>query len=1167
LGCNGSHACQCTQAAAGTDCSAEVNEATYPKNCYSSACGSGNCTTSMTAIGNVTNNLCSDLFNSSTPTTFNTSGQGYLGSISQAAAEGTTLSKTGSTLCGKNNYKALAANNCKEAGTATDLGSTGNDVVYGFTYQTEAAISRVDYAYLVKAEADFDIALYAKNEISGATACPEGNNPGNDVPGPCAPVTTPVARLGAWKTASGTTGTPIALAYGAPAAGSNRLLVVGIEVEHTTSGLSVSSVSYGGQSGTKVATQSVGSGTYLLADAWVFNESKIAAQTGGTITVTLSGAAVEYTVHAGMYANIDQTTPVAEVKKDGYNAATPNPMTTNDIAAAAGSAVISFTTCGNTDTCTWAAGLTEATDKQGGGPSSAGSAADTLVATAATISCRGTWTTQNRAAQWSIELTPVTTTPASCLNTVDWTCSLPYSGASAVVEETCATANGLAGQTCCDSCTAGASCGYKWCERGYDLAGTACDLCSGTCDDSWEYPEGPYDCTSTKPGGAAYAGYTYKASTIVHPSTKDGAWKNALVYVDGSGGKTGNFYLTVEKVPWVSSPCERVDDDVRITNSTSVGAGGKTYYDTINDRVNSDHSYTSSTCGGYDCTPTWTGNNACHSTSISANQFWPAESYYNIFSASASSTYCVTTSAPASNALDAVVTLYKATGATDICYEPFTYVDCARNNYLSTNEKMEFTAVAGTQYLIGVSRYTGLNRPCLNTSGDSCDFNINIAQGACPTTCVALSSWYSGYAGASAVTVNGTSFPTTYVDATLGTIYDHVITGDTSLAGRSNAFDIGAGWAGKDEVHQLNYTGASAATVYFSGCRYGGSGSYNGRIALYDCRGSLLTSNDDGCGMNGMPAFSYSMNSSNSPYYLVVDGKTSTDNGPFNVAVYLQPTCTDGLKNGTETAIDCGGSCPACGPTCTDSIQNGTETGVDCGGSCPACTCGAGRCKKNADCSGGTPWCDTTTLDASSCGICRAYFVKCNSADPNTQMDVDAEHGKRVYIPMNKGCINMDMTNDTLDFDNIRWHNRTIKIQPEAVSAGTCTYPYTLSWTTKYCAAVGGVETLGATYDMATILSSCSQYGTIRGTQTVDSLWDDIQIPAREYSVNMDVQFQGADSCVFQMVNWYDKNWADPPNPATITCPASPYTDTSGCSGGCYFGPTAPVCTPNPPRK
>ena len=53
------------------------------------------------------------------------------------------------------------------------------------------------------------------------------------------------------------------------------------------------------------------------------------------------------------------------------------------------------------------------------------------------------------------------------------------------------------------------------------------------------------------------------------------------------------------------------------------------------------------------------------------------------------------------------------------------------------------------------------------------------------------------------------------------------------------------------------------------------------------------------------------------------------------------PTCTDGIQNGDETGVDCGGSsCAPCNtpPTCTDGIQNGDETGVDCGGSsCAPC--------------------------------------------------------------------------------------------------------------------------------------------------------------------------------------------------------------------------------------
>ena len=70
------------------------------------------------------------------------------------------------------------------------------------------------------------------------------------------------------------------------------------------------------------------------------------------------------------------------------------------------------------------------------------------------------------------------------------------------------------------------------------------------------------------------------------------------------------------------------------------------------------------------------------------------------------------------------------------------------------------------------------------------------------------------------------------------------------------------------------------------------------------------------------------------------------------------PSCTNGVKDGSETDVDCGGPCPACadgkacgkagdcksavcqstcqGASCSDGVKNGDETGVDCGGSCPA---------------------------------------------------------------------------------------------------------------------------------------------------------------------------------------------------------------------------------------
>lgn len=60
-------------------------------------------------------------------------------------------------------------------------------------------------------------------------------------------------------------------------------------------------------------------------------------------------------------------------------------------------------------------------------------------------------------------------------------------------------------------------------------------------------------------------------------------------------------------------------------------------------------------------------------------------------------------------------------------------------------------------------------------------------------------------------------------------------------------------------------------------------------------------------------------------------------------------TCDDGIQNGDELGIDCGGmNCPtSCfPPTCGDGIQNGQETGIDCGApGCPDCpmpTCNDG---------------------------------------------------------------------------------------------------------------------------------------------------------------------------------------------------------------------------------
>ncbi len=48
-------------------------------------------------------------------------------------------------------------------------------------------------------------------------------------------------------------------------------------------------------------------------------------------------------------------------------------------------------------------------------------------------------------------------------------------------------------------------------------------------------------------------------------------------------------------------------------------------------------------------------------------------------------------------------------------------------------------------------------------------------------------------------------------------------------------------------------------------------------------------------------------------------------------------TCSDGIKNQGEQAVDCGGPCQLICPSCADGTRNQGETAVDCGGPCDPC--------------------------------------------------------------------------------------------------------------------------------------------------------------------------------------------------------------------------------------
>jgi hypothetical protein len=137
-------------------------------------------------------------------------------------------------------------------------------------------------------------------------------------------------------------------------------------------------------------------------------------------------------------------------------------------------------------------------------------------------------------------------------------------------------------------------------------------------------------------------------------------------------------------------------------------------------------------------------------------------------------------------------------------------------------------------------------------------------------------------------------------------------------------------------------------------------GVQNGDETDVDCGGECPNQCDDGDGCDE-DADCVSMN---------CDEETGMCLPPAN-------NCSDGMQNGDETDVDCGGSCPdkcddgegcdddtdcmsmncdeetgTCLPPdgCSDGMQNGDETDVDCGGSCPDdCEDGEG-CEDDDDC-------------------------------------------------------------------------------------------------------------------------------------------------------------------------------------------------------------------------
>ena len=143
--------------------------------------------------------------------------------------------------------------------------------------------------------------------------------------------------------------------------------------------------------------------------------------------------------------------------------------------------------------------------------------------------------------------------------------------------------------------------------------------------------------------------------------------------------------------------------------------------------------------------------------------------------------------------------------------------------------------------------------------------------------------------------------------------------------------------------------------------------------------------------------------------------ETGKDCGGVCKACATHPSpCGDGVQGADETGIDCGGLCPVCGAgsgcnsgkdcesaqclksicqaaTCSDQIRNGTESDTDCGGGCVVlCKTGL-HCNTPADCETGScsgnkcqpASCDDRVANGTETGVdCGGTCAPCKSGEP-----------------------------------------------------------------------------------------------------------------------------------------------------------------------------------------
>ncbi|MBN9166027.1 MAG: hypothetical protein BGO98_00135 [Myxococcales bacterium 68-20] len=183
------------------------------------------------------------------------------------------------------------------------------------------------------------------------------------------------------------------------------------------------------------------------------------------------------------------------------------------------------------------------------------------------------------------------------------------------------------------------------------------------------------------------------------------------------------------------------------------------------------------------------------------------------------------------------------------------------------------------------------------------------------------------------------------------------------------------------------------------------------------------------------------------PLGAACDGPLDCASGACREGVCHQVSPANGVKDGDETDVDCGGAnAPACAdgkaclapadcqssvctgnqcqaPTATDGVKNGTETDIDCGGGAPT---NAPRCQTGDACAMTS---DCAAVRCNAQNKCAAPAFD-DGIKNGTETDIDCGGGARTRCATGKGCL------VTGDCDNVLCNAGTLVCDPPTSGDG-----------------------------------------------------------------------------------------------------------------------------------